>query len=1277
MKKNLLLFILLSLSLDCIAQGEANIWYFGQNAGLDFNSGSPVALTDGQINTLEGCATISNGAGQLLFYTDGVTVWNKNHQIMPNGTGLFGETSSTQAAIIVPKPNDPNIYYIFTTTEVGLPNGARYSEVNLSLNGGLGDVTSNKNIFLLTPSCEKTTAVKNAAGDGYWVVFHSFGNNNFLAYSITASGINSTPVISSVGTIIASNTSNTAGYLKFSPDGTKLISCNYNLNVELFDFDATTGLISNPKLVISIQDKPVYGVEFSPSGKLAYVSTAASFSSQELTQFDLTASNISSTATLIYDGEKDSNYSGALQIASNGKIYGVFNYRDFLCAINNPDVLGTGCNFQLKAVFLDTGLCRFGLPQFIQSYFNIGITVENNCLGDASIFSLTGNQTITAATWDFGDGFTSTDISPTHTYSTAGTYTVSVTALGSTGSSTKNRDIIISKVPTATKSQDLLICDTNNDGFSTFDLTTQNSSILNGQDPNLYTIKYFANATDYTNNQAIATPTNYTNTVPYQQQTIIAEVSNNVNTTCKSTTTFNINVFEAPKPNATIPKLTTCDNTSVGTDADGRVLFDLTQRATIILNGQSATQFMLSYYKDVALTQNIATPNAYANTNASETIYVKMVNKDNVNCIATTSFAIEVLALPVITSLATLKQCDDNIDGFSVFNLEDAINKITANAAGETIAFFRLPTDAQNNTNPITNTTNYTNQVVSNDMVYIRVTNANGCFRIAQLNLIVSTTQIPLNFAKTFTVCDDTILGSNIDGIATFDFSSVTNQIQNIFPVGQLLDISYYKNLTDALAEKNAITDISNYRNIGYPNSQNIYVRVDSQVNNDCLGLGSHITLNVEKIPIVKPIVETQCDDNQDGFFAFNTTTLQAKLLNGLTNVTVTYFDQNNVSLSSPLPNPFNTTSQTLKVVVTNNTPTACSFDTTLQFVVDDLPEAFPISINTTTFCDDEANPVQQDGRYAFDTTAFQNTILGTQTGMVVKYFDKNNNPLSSPLPNPFVTTTQNVRVEVINPINTTCKAITIIAFVVNPVPKINLLGDELVCTNLPTFTKILDAGLLDATPTGNYSYVWSFNGSTIPGATNYTLTVNTAGLYTVKVTNNQGCSRTRTLTVVASDSAKITGITIVDLAVTNSISVTVSGAGNYVYTLDDVFGTYQAESVFNNVTAGIHTVFVKDLNGCGVTPKEVAVLGIPNYFTPNNDGFNDYWNLKGVNAFFNSKTIIYIFDRYGKLLAQINPLTQGWNGIFNGQLMPATDYWYSVALEDGRVIKGHFALKR
>ena len=1340
MKFKLFLLIALYTSL-AFSQQEASVWYFGVNAGLKFHpDGTVTPLSDGKLITNEGCSSIADHNGNLLFYSDGRTVWDRNHVIMPNGnyfggTGLFGDASSTQSAIIIPKPGNPNLYYIFTLDEPhhenaakypnafsgnyldgdsgktpddddGFNNGLNYSIVDLSItgtNGSIGDIISRNNpLITYNPNptgeeikfkcSEKITAVQDVSGDRYWVITHF--TDSFYAFEISSSGVLLTPVKSNILPIVpvSGYRRNGIGYLKASPDGKKLAIAHQQIITDLgsqeqqkgfvyaYDFDVATGIVSNPKLVLS--NVSAYGVEFSENSTTLYASYSkfefgTSIASNQLAQFDLLSADISNSKTLIFH----SMYGpGALQLAPNKKIYYSSYLFNSLGVINSPNVLGLGCDFNSTGQPLSpTATHKLGLPPFITSFFDAIFSAKNLCLGTPTQFALNDSETVTSISWDFGDGFSSTDLNPTHLYTAAATYSVKVTATTARGTNTKTKEIMISKVPTATKPQDLFVCDTNNDGLNNFDLAAQNTAILNGQDPRLFAINYFANAADYANNVVITSPNNYLNIIPYQQQTIIAEVLNKSNASCKTTTTFDIDVFDTPIPSlpATVPKISVCDNTSVGSDADGRLVFDLTQRATVILNGQSVTQFSLSYYKDAALTQIIATPATYENTNPTETIFVKIVNKDNINCAAATSFQIEVLALPLITNTVDLKQCDDNIDGFSIFNLDEAIDKITDNASNETIRFFRTQSEAQNNANSILNTTTYSNQVVSNDAVYVRVTNNNGCFRIAQLNLIVSTTQIPLNFIKTFTQCDDAVLGTTIDGIASFDFCSVTNQIKNIFPSGQLLDITYYRNQTDALAEKNEITDIANYRNIGYPNSQNIYIRVDSRLNNDCLGLGSHITLKVETVPIVKPILVFHCDDNQDGLYGFDTSAIQTTLLNGLTNVTIAYFDQNNTPLSSPLPNPFNTTSQTLKVVVTNNTPTACSFESTIQFVVDDLPEAFPIAASLTTVCDDETDPILQDGKYAFDSASFQAILLGGQTGMTVKYFDAANNTLPSPLPNPFITATQNLRVEVINLVNTTCTATVTIPFIVNPVPKINLFGEELVCTNLPTFTKVIDAGLLDSSLIANYSYAWAFDGNTIAGETNYTLTVNKAGLYTVEVTNKEACSRTRSITVMASDIAKITAVPTVDLSTTNSISIIVTGSGDYVYALDEEYGTYQSESIFTNVGAGIHTVFVKDLNGCGVVSKEVAILGIPNYFTPNGDGFNDYWNIKGVNAFFNTKTIISIFDRYGKLIKQLSPSNQGWDGTFSGQQMPATDYWYSIQLEDGRIIKGHFALKR
>jgi gliding motility-associated-like protein len=199
-----------------------------------------------------------------------------------------------------------------------------------------------------------------------------------------------------------------------------------------------------------------------------------------------------------------------------------------------------------------------------------------------------------------------------------------------------------------------------------------------------------------------------------------------------------------------------------------------------------------------------------------------------------------------------------------------------------------------------------------------------------------------------------------------------------------------------------------------------------------------------------------------------------------------------------------------------------------------------------------------------------------------------------------------------------------------------------------------------------------------MPGQTGYSITVSSPGVYSVTVTNTFGCTKTRIITVNGSEIATLENIEVIDLSEINSISVIVSGLGDYEYALNDVNGPYQDIGFFNNVPMGLYQLYIRDKNGCGLLgPIEIPVLGIPKYFTPNGDGFHDYWNVKGVSLISNSNAIIYIFDRYGKLVKQLSAISAGWDGTYNGRPMPADDYWYSIEFEDERSAKGHFTLKR
>ena len=598
--------------------------------------------------------------------------------------------------------------------------------------------------------------------------------------------------------------------------------------------------------------------------------------------------------------------------------------------------------------------------------------------------------------------------------------------------------------------------------------------------------------------------------------------------------------------------------------------------------------------------------------------------------------------------------------------------------------------------------------------VWARVSNKiTGCFSTAKLTLKVAASKIPPTYSYDVTpVCDDTLAADgtltgnpNInkrDGISTFDLTDAIKDVElQLPPPLSNYTIKYYRNKVDALTQNDntgnslAIkpTEYTNFRN-DVPFAQNIWVRVNNNLTSDCGdGFGDFIKLTVEKLPFANPVtISRQCDDNQDGIFTFNTATLETTLLgtNQTFPVTVKYFDASNnplkdangILITSPFSATFTSTSQIIKVVVTNNTTLKCFDETNIQFIVDDLPEAFAAPISLTTICDDELDPLTQDGKLAFDTSTFQSTILNGQIGMNVKYFDQNGNVLPSPLPNPFITGTQNVKVVVENPINTTCTASIDIPFVVQPLPNINLNtngnDDELVCSNNPTFFVQLNAGIQDGSPTSNYTYIWSKDGTVLSGKTAYLLDVNAEGIYTVEVTNIAGCNKIRTIKVTASDIAVIQTVDVVDMADLNTVTINVTGAGDYEYSLDEAAGYFQDSNIFVDVPAGIHEVFVNDKNGCGIISKTIAVVGVPKFFTPNSDGYNDYWSLKGVNASFNSKSTIYIFDRYGKLLKQWVPsASEGWDGTFNGIPLPADDYWYTVKLDDGREAKGHFSLKR
>ncbi len=339
-------------------------------------------------------------------------------------------------------------------------------------------------------------------------------------------------------------------------------------------------------------------------------------------------------------------------------------------------------------------------------------------------------------------------------------------------------------------------------------------------------------------------------------------------------------------------------------------------------------------------------------------------------------------------------------------------------------------------------------------------------------------------------------------------------------------------------------------------------------------------------------------------------------------------------------------------------------------------------------FCDDDDT---FDGLRLFDLTQTTATILNDlpPQNLSVHYYRNLTDaqleqneiiPQNAYLSETPFSQTLYVRVE--NDDNGDCYGIgPYLTLTVHPRPEFEVTPTATVCLNL--FPIMLDI----FNPAGDYTYQWIDKNGAIISDESF-VTVSSGGDYTVIASSEFNCeSFPKTVTVMESVVADIglDDITIIDDSTNNSIAIDNQnnnlGIGDYEFTLDDSFGTYQDEPYFDFVASGLHTIYVRDKNGCGTAAIEVSVIGYPKFFTPNNDGINDTWQIKGVNEDFYPASLIYIFDRFGKLIIQIDPAGVGWSGFFNGESLPANDYWFSVQLIDKnnniREKRGHFSLIR
>lgn len=799
-------------------------------------------------------------------------------------------------------------------------------------------------------------------------------------------------------------------------------------------------------------------------------------------------------------------------------------------------------------------------------------------------------------------------------------------------------EINVIPAPVTTTPTDVLVCENNTTGITIIDLTSKIKEVVS--DTTERTFSFHNSLADAEGDiNALVNPSNYTSS----SQTFYIRVENSI-TGCYTIERFDLIVNTLPVFQA-INDYKICENAS-----DGIGDFNFVTKDTEILQGQTGKQVL--YFEnqfDADNRTNIIDKNiAYQNLSNPQIIYVRVENISDQDCYGTSSFSIEVGTNPAFNEPKDWFVCDDiTNNGSESFDLNEKITEITQ-GINETldVTFYTTQSNAINLTNALP--LQFQNSVNPQE-VFVNISNGTSCNSIT--SFVINVIQAPdANESEPLQLCD-----TNDDGIETFDLTSSEVDILDVRQNNILVE--YFETLADLDNQINQIQNPQAYNNTSNP--QTVYVRITNTISNCYLAID--LDLIVNPLPILNNINQVEICDTTNSYFDLNE--MDSLLLNDTSNMVITYYssanDAQNDNNALSTDYTYQTTNDILYARVENNI-TGCFVTQNIQLIVNPLPIANqPSDLET---CDDDF-----DGFFTFDLSQQNSIILGGQNpnNFTVTYYDtldkaQNGTKDLGTFYDAINQETIYIRVE---NNNTGCYSTTEFNTIVHPLPIVDIKDQTICLDNLPLFISA-------NTNNTNDTYLWSTNETTPE------IEIQTIGTYWVTVTTIYGCETTQVFNVNESEQATIEFTETVDFSDPNNITLTISGIGNYQYILDH--GVPQESNVFENVTLGNHTVTVIDLNGCSEITKEVIVVDVPKFMTPNNDGYFDTWHISGVETL--PGTIIFIYDRYGKLLKQLSSSSNGWDGTYNGVLMPSSDYWFVADVKKGDIefkVKGHFALKR
>ncbi|SFU60616.1 gliding motility-associated C-terminal domain-containing protein [Pustulibacterium marinum] len=848
--------------------------------------------------------------------------------------------------------------------------------------------------------------------------------------------------------------------------------------------------------------------------------------------------------------------------------------------------------------------------------------------------------------------------------------------------STTTLQLVVSTPPVAVAPAPMEFCDPDNDGYGEFDIDAVVSEVVPDDGDYIVTVHETESDAD-TNVNAFESM--YENIYP-NDQTMYVRVEDAI-TGCYDVAPLELIVHPTPVVPVNLEPLEICDDSV----ADGLAEFDLSLQNEAVYGTQSTSEFSISYHatEDDAIADQSPLPTYYTNiTPFLQTIYVRL-ETNATGCYTVREFDLIVHPNPVINpdydnELALCDDFGEDGDETLIFDLTVENEEVTGGVDGYMVLYYETLADAENNTNQIIPDTAYTN-LENPQTVFVRVEDAiTGCTSFTTVTLRVLNNPTPLSEIDALEACDDDDDGDENNGQTVFDLTidelAILNGETGVTP-------TYYESYDDAFAGTNAISNPESYYNVSQYN-QTIYVAVTNDATG-CLTI-TDFELIVHPLPeVTEEPMYYLCEVDNNDVATIPLTDMDSFVLDGgdATDLEITYHTTEAYAEAG--------THEIVGAITVNGTMTiyarvedlvtGCAQTVGYEIDIEQAPlagqpEAYALCESLT-----EDGYYNNDGVEIFDLTTLEETILDGQdpNGYTVSFYETYDNALAqiSAIEEEGVAAYESagqIIYAVVTNNDTGCtngEPIEI-ELIVEPMPEVTLelKNSGIICidaTDNPVIGTDLGSG---------YTYEWS------TGATTPTIEVTQGGEYFVTVTNTNSinqCSYTSNSVIFEEASLPSVTPTVIQSEMfsgNNTVEVTANGSGSsaYEYQLDD--NPVQDSGLFTNVEPGVHTVTITEVNGCGSLTIEVSVVDYMKYFTPNGDGVNDTWRIIGLENQENAQ--VFIFDRYGKLIKQLNATSEGWDGTYNGKILTSNDYWFKVVYTEpstGEVKEytDHFAMKK